>query len=262
VLQSVLDWHFTRDAAGGTRVVEVAFALAKSRVLQDGVVGGVTGGVPAGVPGGVTGGVPGFVTRDSSTQLDDSTQSHIAGIVVSGLSDQVRDQLLATLPVHKGDDVTADGLRRVSQAVKDFDEHLTFHQIRGQAGVTLLIAAGPPPRETLDEARGAVIAPDGAANPSERIKVGGNMQAMKIVRKEAPVYPELAKSARVQGVVHLAAVIAKDGTMLELHSLGGPALLIQSAMDAVRQWVYQPTYLNGQPVVVETTIDVNFTLSQ
>jgi protein TonB len=48
----------------------------------------------------------------------------------------------------------------------------------------------------------------------------------------------------------------------EIHSLGGPALLIMSAMDAVKQWVYRPTLLNGQPVQVETTIDVNFTLNQ
>jgi protein TonB len=94
------------------------------------------------------------------------------------------------------------------------------------------------------------------------IKVSGNVQSMMIVKKVPPAYPELAKSARVSGVVHLAAVIAKDGTIQELHSLGGPALLIQAAMDAVRQWVYKPTLLNGEPVAVETTIDVNFTLLQ
>jgi protein TonB len=96
----------------------------------------------------------------------------------------------------------------------------------------------------------------------QRIKIGGNVQGAKIIRKPPPVYPQLAKSARVSGVVHLAAIIAKDGTIQELHSLGGPALLIQAAMDAVKQWVYQPTMLNGEPVQVETTIDVNFTLNQ
>ena len=96
----------------------------------------------------------------------------------------------------------------------------------------------------------------------QRIKVGGNVQSAMIVRKTAPVYPQLAKSARVSGVVHLAAVIAKDGTIQELHSLGGPALLIQAAMDAVKTWIYKPTLLNGEPVQVETTIDVNFTLNQ
>jgi len=96
----------------------------------------------------------------------------------------------------------------------------------------------------------------------QRIKIGGNVQGAKIIRKPSPVYPQLAKSARVSGVVHLAAIIAKDGTIQELHSLGGPALLIQAAMDAVKQWVYQPTMLNGEPVQVETTIDVNFSLNQ
>jgi len=95
-----------------------------------------------------------------------------------------------------------------------------------------------------------------------RIKVGGNVQSAMIIRKTPPTYPQLAKSARVSGVVHLAAVISKDGTIQELHSLGGPALLIQAAMDAVKTWIYKPTMLNGEPVQVETTIDVNFTLNQ
>jgi protein TonB len=95
-----------------------------------------------------------------------------------------------------------------------------------------------------------------------RIKVGGNVQGAMILKKTPPLYPQLAKSARVSGVVHLAAIISKEGTIQELHSLGGPALLIQAAMDAVKQWVYRPTMLNGEPVQVETTIDVNFTLNQ
>jgi len=98
--------------------------------------------------------------------------------------------------------------------------------------------------------------------PPQRIRVGGAVIAASIIRKTSPVYPPLAKSARVSGVVHLAAVIAKDGTIQELHSLGGPALLIGAAMEAVKTWVYKPTMLNGEPVQVETTIDVNFTLNQ
>jgi len=54
----------------------------------------------------------------------------------------------------------------------------------------------------------------------------------------------------------------KDGRVSELHALSGPPLLIQAAIDAVRQWVYRPTLLNGNPVEVETTIDINFTLNQ
>jgi protein TonB len=98
--------------------------------------------------------------------------------------------------------------------------------------------------------------------PPSRIKVGGNVQSLMIVNKVEPIYPQLAKSARVSGVVHLAVVLSKDGTVQEIHSLGGPVLLIQAAMDAVKQWTYRPTLLNGDPVSVETTIDVNFTLEQ
>jgi len=116
-------------------------------------------------------------------------------------------------------------------------------------------SAAPPPPPPPPPAVKKVETP-------QRIKVGGNVQSAMIIRKPPPVYPQLAKSARVSGVVHLAAVISKDGTIQELHSLGGPALLIQAAMDAVKQWVYRPTMLNGEPVQVETTIDVNFTLNQ
>jgi protein TonB len=98
--------------------------------------------------------------------------------------------------------------------------------------------------------------------PITRIKVGGNVQGAMILKKIAPVYPQLAKSARVSGVVHLSAVIAKDGTIQELKVINGPALLITAAVDAVKQWVYRPTMLNGEAVQVETTIDVNFTLNQ
>jgi len=117
-------------------------------------------------------------------------------------------------------------------------------------GIPTAVPAPPPPAPKPKEA------------PVQRIKVGGNVQAAMVMHKVQPIYPQLAKSARVSGVVHLAAVIAKDGTIQELHSLGGPALLIQAAMDAVKQWVYKPTLLNGEPVEVQTTIDVNFTLNQ
>jgi len=95
----------------------------------------------------------------------------------------------------------------------------------------------------------------------QRVRVGGNVQAAKMVRQITPVYPQIAKTAHVQGTVVLHAIIAKDGTVQELQYISGPALLMRSAMDAVRQWRYQPTLLNGEPVEVDTTISVVFTLS-
>jgi protein TonB len=89
------------------------------------------------------------------------------------------------------------------------------------------------------------------------VRVDGAVEASQIVKKVPPVYPELAKTARVSGIVHLAVVIGADGTVQQIHSLGGPALLIQAAMDAVKQWAYQPG-----PTPVQTTVDINFTLNQ
>jgi protein TonB len=76
------------------------------------------------------------------------------------------------------------------------------------------------------------------------------------------VYPALAKSARVQGTVEFNAVISKDGKIENLQLVRGHPLLVNAAKEAVLQWRYRPTQLNGQPVEVVTDIIVNFTLSQ
>jgi len=96
----------------------------------------------------------------------------------------------------------------------------------------------------------------------KQIRVGGNVQAAKLVRQPKPTYPPLAKQARIQGTVRFNAVIGKDGAIANLQLMSGHPLLVPSATEAVRQWVYQPTLLNGEPVEVVTVIDVNFTLSQ
>jgi periplasmic protein TonB len=94
----------------------------------------------------------------------------------------------------------------------------------------------------------------------KRIRVGGQVEAAKIIFGPTPEYPPIAKMARVQGVVRLAAVISENGTIQDLRLISGPPLLVKVAMDAVSRWRYQPTLLNGDPVQVETEIDVNFTL--
>ena len=76
-----------------------------------------------------------------------------------------------------------------------------------------------------------------------------------------PPYPPLARQARIQGMVVLQAVIGKDGTIQNLRVVSGHPMLAQAALEAVKQWRYKPYYLNGEPVDVDTTINVNFTLS-
>lgn len=82
-----------------------------------------------------------------------------------------------------------------------------------------------------------------------------------LVHRVQPVYPQPARDARIQGPVRLHAVIGKDGTIENLHVLGGHPMLVTAAVDAVRQWRYRPYILNGEPVEVETQITVNFILS-
>ncbi len=94
------------------------------------------------------------------------------------------------------------------------------------------------------------------------IRVGGNVQAAKIIKQAQPVYPELARKAGVSGTVVLHVVIGKDGTVQRLNFVSGPPLLMKSAMDCVRQWMYQPTLLNGEPVEVDTTVSVVYELGQ
>ena len=96
----------------------------------------------------------------------------------------------------------------------------------------------------------------------KQIRVGGNVQSAKLVNQPKPAYPPLARQARIQGVVKFNAVIGRDGSIQNLTLVSGHPLLVPSATDAVRQWRYQPTLLNGEPVEVVTQIDVNFTLSQ
>jgi len=76
-----------------------------------------------------------------------------------------------------------------------------------------------------------------------------------------PIYPKFAIIARVSGTVHLVGTIGKDGMIEQVQIVNGPSLLVQAAVDAVRQWVYRPTMLNNKPVEVIAPIDVIFSLS-
>lgn len=82
-----------------------------------------------------------------------------------------------------------------------------------------------------------------------------------LIRRVEPVYPPLARTARIQGSVILSALISKDGVMENLHALSGPPMLVPAAISAVSQWRYRPYILNSEPIEVETQITVNFVLA-
>lgn len=96
----------------------------------------------------------------------------------------------------------------------------------------------------------------------QRIAIGGQVLASKILERPQPIYPPLARQARIEGTVILHGVIGRDGRINQLNVVSGHPLLTKAALDAVQRWRYTPTTLNGQPVEVEAPIEVRFRLSQ
>src|SRR3984957_8241137 len=95
----------------------------------------------------------------------------------------------------------------------------------------------------------------------QRIHVSTGVSTGLLIKKVTPNYPQLAKQARIQGTVVLQAEISKEGTIQNLQLISGHPMLAPAAIEAVKQWRYKPYLLNGEPVAVETTVVVNFSLS-
>jgi periplasmic protein TonB len=97
---------------------------------------------------------------------------------------------------------------------------------------------------------------------SRPIRVGGNVEPAKLIRHVMPVFPQSARDQGTQGSVMFEAIIDKAGFILntQLESPYAPPDFVQAALDAIKQWQYTPTLLNGEPVDVLTEITVNFTL--
>jgi len=259
VLESVLQWHFARSG-GANRQVSVTFqAPAASGAI---VVAGRTMVVTApagssqpasvGVMGGILGSVPanGVITMVQPPAANEPQR--LTSIRVSGLNEQLKSELLAALPVHEGDMVSRDSLPAIQAAVRQYDEHLSALLGGNSNGEATLQISAP----------GAAAVSTASAANWPGVHVEGSVQQAKVVKRVMPVYPPVAKAARIQGHVVLNAQIGADGTMQQLAVATGHPLLQQAAMDAVRQWVYEPTLLNGKAVQVVTQIDVNFTLQE
>ncbi len=125
--------------------------------------------------------------------------------------------------------------------------------------------AGGVPGGQMGGVIGGIISSAPVAVPKvatpQKVRVSQGVSEGLLLHKVTPNYPALAKQARIQGAVVLQATIGKDGGIQNLHVLSGHPMLTQAAIDAVRQWKYKPYLLNGEAVEVETTVQVNFTLS-
>ena len=101
-----------------------------------------------------------------------------------------------------------------------------------------------------------------SGQPPKHIRVGGNASANNLISKVAPVYPPVAKQARIQGSVRFNIVIGREGSVENIELVAGHPILVEAAREAVAQWKYRPVLLNGVPTQVATVVDVNFTLSE
>jgi len=228
-LESALQWHFSGETAGGKRQVTISFTASTPTASE-----------PVRLSAGAV------AIRLTGTKT-------IRSINFVGVSDETRNTLMNRLALHVGDSVDKNALLDATKRVTEFDEHLKVGLGTPTEGEVALTVIGPNPGMKRTEP---------AADDRPALRIGGNVQSTKLVYQPHPVYPPDAKAARVQGQVKLMAVIGKDGTVTNLEVISGDALLVPSAIDAVRQWVYEPTLLNGEPVAVKTQIDVNYTLSK
>jgi TonB family protein len=155
--------------------------------------------------------------------------------------------------------------RRYNRVVKTQDHFLPREVVVAEGSQTLFTVSV----DTIDsiDTDSAALRPTSDATLEQQLPhpadTNGSIGVGMLVKKIAPVYPASSKTAHEEGVVTLAALIGKDGRIDDLEVLGSPSpALAKAALDAVKQWEYEPYLLNGQPVEVETTVNVIFTLGR
>ena len=130
-----------------------------------------------------------------------------------------------------------------------------FGGLPGGVGGEVFGALGEPAPPPLAPPAPAIEVKSGPKSP---LQVGGEVKPPKLIREIAPAYPALAKQAKIQGDVIISAIIDEKGEVTDMKVVAGPPLLFAAAMAAVRQWRYEPTYLNGQPWPVAHEITIHF----
>ncbi|MBZ5582140.1 MAG: M56 family metallopeptidase [Acidobacteriia bacterium] len=278
-LESILQWHFGRDSAGKTRQVSVNF-VAPPQTVVPGVLSSVPEGKPRTVKSIAVQGLPDSLRGELLAALPVKEGDSLPpGEIMSRVTAAVKqfDEHLETAFASTDDSIAisigAPGTRPNLVAV-DRGATMTITEPNGVRRVVPGGTVGSVPGGVQAGVMGGILSsvPEGGAvplpppptNPDgtvvQRIRVGGNVQAAKLIQQPAPVYPPLAAQARISGVVKLNVLVGKDGAVQNITAISGHPLLMQPALDAVRQWTYYPTLLNGVPVEVVTEVDVPFVL--
>ncbi len=263
VLQSVLDWHFDKTEALTTRTVNISFAR----------------------PSGARPAMPAIASRSGVSAVGASgglarafTTGRIDRVVVSGLSDSARDELLSKLPVHAGDDWSAQALASVTKAAKDFDSHLTTMLARTTGGGFEIHVTLPGAAPVFTAAgRGVGIGQGGgvgqgfgsggpapvftAQAQDDVFSVGNGTAPPAVLSKTDPIYTEEARQAKYSGSVMLSVVVNTEGKAEDIKVVRSLGMgLDEKAVECVQQWRFRPGANRGVPVKVRAQIEVNFRL--
>ena len=176
---------------------------------------------------------------------------------LSRLPKALQERVAAANLVREGEIMSSGRLLETTAALKSIDEHLNLTASAREDRLTIR-----PVLEQPNQQQPVVQAASGSSLPAGTLRIGGNQQAAKLTKKITPVYPPLAKQARIQGTVRMNVTIDKQGRVMNIELLSGHPLLAPAAVEAVQQWEYQPTLLNGNPVDILTVVDINFTLAE
>jgi len=154
---------------------------------------------------------------------------------------------------------------KIPQKVQMIKEDEAPPPVMATAGVVGGVPGGVP-GGSMGGVLGSIVSAGSVASlpkiaTPQRVRVSSGVQSGLLVRKVPPAYPPLARQARIQGTVVLQAQISKNGDIENLQLVSGHPMLAPAAIEAVKQWKYKPYLLNGEPVEVETTVQVNFTLA-
>jgi len=153
---------------------------------------------------------------------------------------------------------------KIPQKVQMIKEDEAPPPVMASSGVLGGVPGGVP-GGSMGGVIGSVLSSTPVAVPKvatpQRVRVSSGVSQGLLVRRVQPTYPPLARQARIQGVVLLQATISKEGDIRDLTLISGHPMLAPAAIEAVKQWKYRPYLLNGEPVEVETQVQVNFTLS-
>jgi TonB family protein len=221
-LQSVLEWHFATDSGRGPFPVAIRYSIPSGTADARRLM-------PP--PGGKS--YP--LAKIDLSMLPERLQQRISGMNLAQPEQMLSPQ----------------DLQQMQESLATVDSHLRVvgSLAEDKLVLTIMLPNARPANATISPVPG-------------QIRVGGNVQSTKLISKVRPIYPPEAKAIRLQGTVRFNVTIDKEGHVSKVDLVSGHPILVESAMAAVRQWVYQTTLLNGNPVEVMTTVDVNYTLSE